>query len=514
MFSTTITGTVHGVQAYLVRVEADVSGGLPAFLMVGSLSLETREARERVMVSLKNKGIQIPPRHITVNLSPGDRRKDGTAFDLGIAVAILKATEMIPSLEHENTLFLGELGLGGEIRPAKGVLPIVQEAVRQGIKECIVPMDNAKEAAVIPGIDVRGARDITQVIDYLSAGKGKGEKILPLIQQAMPAMDSLKGTKDITDFSEIAGQEMAKRAAEIAAAGFHNLLMVGPPGVGKSMIACCLSGILPPLTREESLEVTSIKSIAGQMEAGETLCVQRPFVSPHHSISLSALVGGGTIPKPGRISLAHRGVLFLDELPEFDRNVLDALRQPLEERKIHISRVGGNVAFPADFIFVGAMNPCTCGYYPDRNRCHCSEPEVARYMRKVSGPILDRIDLCVELQPVAMGYLGKDNQRETSEIIRKRVERAREIQFRRFRNTPFQFNGDIPGPKVEEYCDLGIRELKCMEELYGNLQLSVRSYHRILRVARTIADMDEKERIGVEHLMEAAMYRPSLEYWK
>lgn len=514
MFSTTITGAVHGVQAYLVRVEADVSGGLPAFLMVGSLSIETREARERVMVSLKNKGVQIPPRHITVNLSPGDKRKEGTAFDLAIAVAILKATEVISPTATEDTLFLGELGLDGDIRPAKGVLPIVREAARQGIKKCIVPFQNSKEAAVIPGMEVRGAKDILEVIEYLSVKEGEKQGKLPIVRLDQGPLAPNETLAHNLDFSEIAGQEMAKRAAEISAAGFHNLLMVGPPGVGKSMIAGCMPEILPPLSREESLEVTSIKSIAGELDLGETLCTRRPFISPHHSISLTALVGGGTIPKPGRISLAHRGVLFLDELPEFDKHVLDAMRQPLEERKIHISRVGGSFSFPADFIFAGAMNPCPCGYYPDRNRCHCSETEISRYMRKVSGPILDRIDLCVELQAISLDKMKGINHCENSASIRHRVEKARMLQEQRFSRTSIRFNGDIPGPRVEEYCYLGEEEKRCMEQLYHNLQLSMRSYHRIIRVARTIADLEEEEKIGVEHLMEAAMYRPSLDYWK
>ncbi len=514
MFSTTITGTVYGVQAYLVRVEADVSNGLPAFLMVGSLSLETRESRERVMVALKNVGLQLPVKHITVNLSPGDRRKEGTAFDLPIAVAVLRSMEMIPNFAEEEILFLGELGLNGEIKKTKGVLPIIMEAARKGMKQCIVPLENVEEAAVIPNITVRGAENILQVISFLTVGEQEGASILPAAFVCGQEETVKETGEDAPNFSKVIGQETAKRGAEIAAAGFHNFLMTGPPGVGKSMIAKCILDILPPLTLEESLEVTTIKSISGSMVPGESLASMRPFQSPHHSISTTALVGGGRMPKPGVISLAHRGVLFLDELPEFDRKVLDSLRQPLEDRQLHISRLQGSVTFPADFMLVGAMNSCPCGFYPDKSRCHCTELMVKKYMNKVSGPILDRLDLCVELQTVSFDKFTSNCATEDSDTIRMRVKRAREAQEHRFEHTNFRFNGDIPAMSIDKYCVLDKEQQRIMEQLYQNLQLSVRAYHKILRVARTIADLSGEEKILSEHLMEAAMYRPAVEYWK
>ncbi len=515
MFSTIFSGALLGVRAYLVSVEVDISRGLPAFYMVGSLSMEVRESRERVTVALKNVGLDIPPSRVTVNLSPADRRKEGTAFDLPIAVGILEASCIIPQGSAEGVLFLGELGLNGELKSARGVLPVVQEAAASGIKECIVPKANEREGAVIPGVTVRGASHILEIIHFLRAEKNEREAILQAVwvdtKQFFESERNMNGEK--TNFCEVTGQDMARRAAEIAAAGFHNLLMVGPPGAGKSMIAKRIPGILPALTLEESLEVTSIVSVAGLMEEGEALVTERPFRSPHHTISQPALIGGNAVPRPGMISLAHRGVLFLDELPEFQRTVLDALRQPIEDRRVNIARAGGNVTYPSDFMLVCAMNPCPCGYYPDRNRCHCTEAQVRRYMGRVSGPILDRIDLCVELQPVDFFSLREKTGSESSEEIRKRVSKARQRQKERFAGTNYRFNGDIEASVIEKYCDLGMEEQHCMEQLYHSLQLSARAYHRILRVARTIADLEEAEQINTEHIMEASFYRPSLEYW-
>lgn len=517
MYSTIFSGALHGVSAYLVSVEVDIANGLPAFLMVGSLSTEVRESRERVTVALKNVGLHLPPKRVTVNLSPADRKKEGTAFDLPIAVGILEAMGMIPEGSAEGILFLGELGLDGELKKVRGVLPVIQAAAAGGIRKCIVPKANAKEAAVVPGVAVREAGNILDILHFLMAGQ-EGRDIL---EEVTVDTDSLfreaahgfTGKHSRYDFSEVTGQESARRAAEIAAAGFHNLLMVGPPGAGKSMIAKRIPGILPPLTLEESLEVTAVVSVAGLMEEGEALVTERPFRSPHHTVSQAALIGGSAVPRPGMISLAHRGVLFLDELPEFQRAALDALRQPLEDRSVNISRANGNVTYPSDFMLVCAMNPCPCGYYPDAGRCHCSKTQIGKYMGKVSGPILDRIDLCVELQPVEYASLQTGIKGESSADIRSRVEQARQIQKERFAGTDCRFNGDIEAAAVERYCELGPEEQRCMERLYGSLQLSARAYHRILRVARTIADLGGAERIETGHLMEAAFYRPSLEYW-
>jgi len=514
MYSTVITGALQGVSAYPVSVEVDISPGLPTLNLVGSLSQEVREAKERVVVALRNIGFNLPPNRITVNLSPANRRKDGTAFDLPIAAGLLAAMNQIPGKRLEDTLFLGELGLDGEIKGVPGVLPIVREAASRGIRQCIVPAANALEGALISGITVRGAASLQELFAFFLSEKEEGEELLPAVQLDVRKLFREKATEKTPDFSEVNGQETAKRGAEIAAAGFHNLLMVGPPGAGKSMIAKRIPGILPPLTLEESLEVTSVFSVAGQLKEGEAMVTRRPFRSPHHSITQAALVGGSTIPRPGMISLAHRGVLFLDELPEFQRVALDSLRQPLEEHEIHIARVNGTVTYPSDFMLVCSMNPCPCGFYPDVSRCRCTEPQVRRYMGKVSGPILDRIDLCVELQAVDIASLKGSKKSESSETIRKRIIRTREIQKERFQGTGYRFNGDIEAADIEQYCTLGKAEQQYMEQLYHSLNLSARAYHRILKVARTIADLAEAAEIGIEHLLEASFYRPAQEYWR
>lgn len=515
MYSAICSGALCGVSAYLVSVEVDIARGLPGFGMVGSLGCEVRESRERVMVALKNVGIDLPPCHITVNLSPADVRKEGTAFDLPIAVGVLEAMGILPSGAAAGTLLLGELGLDGELKKARGVLPIVRAAKAGDIRQCIVPGANAREGAVIPGIAVRGAENIGQVIEFLTAGSPEAaEVLLPAEKVDVGKLFEGESDGERPDFRDVSGQREARRAAEIAAAGFHNLLMVGPPGAGKSMIAKRIPGILPPLSLEESLEVTSVVSVAGLMREGDALVTQRPFRSPHHTISQAALIGGSAYPRPGIISLAHRGVLFLDELPEFQRIVLDALRQPIEEHLVNISRVNGNVTYPSDFMLVCAMNPCPCGYYPDRNRCRCTESQVRRYMGRVSGPILDRIDLCVELHPVDIAGLKGRADAESSGDIRERVMRARERQKERFEGSGYRFNGDIEAACIDRYCALGKEEQDCMERLYHSLRLSARAYHRILKVARTIADLAGKEKIDTEHLLEAACYRPSLEYWE
>lgn len=512
MYSTVMTGALQGVSAYPVSVEVDVSPGLPTLNLVGSLSQEVREAKERVCVALRNAGFHLPAGRITVNLSPANRRKEGTAFDLPIAVGLLAAMDRIPGTRMENTLFLGEVGLDGEIKGVSGVLPIVREAAAWGVVQCIVPASNVLEGALISGIAVRGAASLQELVTFLlSEGE---EALLPVVRLDAGKLFQEKALEKALDFSEVNGQETAKRGAEIAAAGFHNLLMVGPPGAGKSMIAKRIPDILPPLTLEESLEVTSVFSVAGLLREGETMVTKRPFQSPHHSISLPALVGGSAIPRPGMISLAHRGVLFLDELPEFQRAALDSLRQPLEEREIHIARMNGTVTYPSNFMLVCAMNPCPCGFYPDRNRCRCTESQIRRYMGRVSGPILDRIDLCVELQTVDITSLKNRRKSESSERIRERIVVAREIQKRRFQGTKYQFNGDIEAAEMEKFCALGEKEQQYMEQLYRSLNLSARAYHRILKVARTIADLADTEEITVEHLLEASFYRPAQEYWQ
>ncbi|MCH5343536.1 MAG: YifB family Mg chelatase-like AAA ATPase [Acetatifactor sp.] len=509
MYSEILSGAIVGIQAYMVGVEVDIAPGLPCFNMVGSLGSEVRESRERVSVALKNAKIPIPCAHITVNLSPADQRKEGTAFDLPIAVGVLQSMEYFSEESTKDVLFLGELGLNGEIRRVKGVLPIVREAARLGIRECIVPRENAQEGAVIPGIKVRGAGNIGEILQFLRDGE-KAQELLPAHVEVEELFDD--GREPEEDFSQVNGQEAAKRAAEIAAAGFHNLLLTGPPGAGKSMIARRIPGILPPLTVEESLEVTAVYSVAGML-GEKALMTDRPFQSPHHTVSQAAFIGGSTIPKPGVISLAHRGVLFLDELPEFSRGILDGMRQPLEEHRVHVSRVNGSVTYPAEFMLVCAMNPCPCGYYPNINRCHCTQPQVKRYMGKISGPVLDRIDLCVELRPVELESIRAKVKGESSRQIRERVMAARLIQEKRFRGSHCRFNADIEAADVEQYCPLGEEEQACAGQLYDSLNLSARGYHRLLKVARTIADLEGAQTIQTEHLLEAACYRPAQSYW-
>ena len=492
---------VQGIDGLFISVETDVSAGLPEFSMVGYLSSEVREARERVRISLKNSGFTLPPRRITVNLSPADLRKEGTSFDLAVALGILASYGHLPEQCLRRLAVIGELGLDGGVRPVPGVLSMVGAAKEAGVSGCIVPKENEAEGALVEEMAVAGVENLPEAVRLLQTPGAWQERIRE------PVWTPEDRPNYGEDFSEVNGQIALKRAAEVAAAGMHNLLMIGPPGSGKTMVARRIPTILPELTRKESLEVSKIYSVCGLLPPDRPLKTERPFRAPHHTASYQSLVGGGRVPKPGELSLANRGVLFLDELPEFSRMALEVLRQPLEAHKICISRLNGTYEFPSHFLLVAAMNPCPCGYYPDRNRCSCTEGEVARYLGRISSPLLDRFDLCTEVKDVPSQQLWRRERGKTSLEIRREVQRVHEIQKARYGEEKICFNGSLGGRETEKYCQMDREGERLLKKAYEKMNLSVRGYHKILKTARTIADLDKEELIREPHISEAVFYR-------